>query len=48
MTAVAGGDQHALRDLYERHSSGMLRLLRRRTSNAGVAEEILQETWLVV
>ncbi|HWE91965.1 MAG TPA: RNA polymerase sigma factor [Pseudonocardiaceae bacterium] len=48
MTAVAGGDQDALRDLYERHSSGLLRLLRRLTSNTGVAEEILQETWLAV
>jgi RNA polymerase sigma-70 factor (ECF subfamily) len=48
MTAVAGGDQDALRVLYERHSSGMLRLLRRLTSNAGIAEEILQETWLAV
>ena len=48
MTAVAGGDQHALRALYERHSGGMLRLLRRLTSDAGVAEEILQETWLAV
>lgn len=48
MAAVAGGDQDALRGLYERHSGGMLRLLRRLTSNAGVAEEILQETWLAV
>jgi RNA polymerase sigma-70 factor (ECF subfamily) len=48
MSSVAGGDQYALRHLYERHSSGMFRLLRRLTSDAGVAEEILQETWLAV
>jgi len=46
--AVAGGDPVALRGLYERHSGGMLRLLRRLTCDAGVAEEILQETWLAV
>jgi RNA polymerase sigma-70 factor (ECF subfamily) len=48
MSSVAGGDQRALRRLYERHSGGMFRLLRRLTSDAGVAEEILQETWLAV
>ncbi|MGW3991867.1 RNA polymerase sigma factor [Amycolatopsis sp. NPDC004772] len=48
MSSVAGGDQRALRHLYERHSGGMFRLLRRLTSDAGVAEEILQETWLAV
>ncbi|MCP2271562.1 RNA polymerase sigma factor [Actinokineospora diospyrosa] len=48
MTAVAGGDQDALRGLYDRHSGGIFRLLRRLTANAGVAEEILQETWLAV
>jgi RNA polymerase sigma-70 factor (ECF subfamily) len=48
MTAVAAGDQHALRVLYERHASGMMRLIRRLTSSQGVAEEILQEAWLAV
>lgn len=48
MSSVAGGDQCALRHLYERHSGGMFRLLRRLTSDGGVAEEILQETWLAV
>jgi RNA polymerase sigma-70 factor, ECF subfamily len=48
MTAVARGDQDALRGLYERHSGGLLRLLRRLTADAGAAEEILQETWLAV
>ena len=48
LTAVADGDQTALRALYERHASATLRLIRRLTSDQGVAEEILQETWLAV
>nr|WP_272923387.1 sigma-70 family RNA polymerase sigma factor [Streptomyces sp. SID5643] len=48
LTAVARGDQAALRTLYERHAAAMLRLIRRLTSDQGVAEEILQETWLAV
>lgn len=46
LTAVAGGDQDALRTLYERHAAAMLRLIRRLTSIPGTAEEILQEAWL--
>ncbi|WP_017576964.1 RNA polymerase sigma factor [Nocardiopsis kunsanensis] len=45
---VAAGDESALRALYERHSAPMLRLLRRLTSDAGAAEELLQESWLAV
>lgn len=48
LAAVAAGDETALRTLYERHAAGMLRLLRRLTSDAGTAEEILQESWLAV
>jgi RNA polymerase sigma factor (sigma-70 family) len=48
MSAVAGGDQDALRVLYERHAPVMLRLVRRLTQNQGVAEECLQESWLAV
>lgn len=48
MKQVAGGDEAALRVLYERHAAGMLRLIRRLTSHHGVAEEILQESWLAV
>lgn len=48
LTAVADGDEAALRDLYERHAAATLRLIRRLTSDQGVAEEILQETWLAV
>lgn len=46
LTAVARGDQDALRTLYERHAAVMLRLIRRLTSSPGIAEEILQEAWL--
>lgn len=48
LVRVAGGDEHALRRLYERHAADMLRLLRRLTSDTGTAEEILQEAWLAV
>ena len=45
---AGAGDDHALRALYERHAAAVLRLLRRLTSDAGTAEEILQETWIAV
>jgi RNA polymerase sigma-70 factor (ECF subfamily) len=48
LAQVARGDQDALRVLYERHGPTMLRLIRRLTSDSGVAEEILQEAWLAV
>lgn len=48
LAAVVRGEQNALRVLYERHAPAMLRLVRRMTSHSGVAEEILQETWLAV
>ncbi|MDI3388690.1 sigma-70 family RNA polymerase sigma factor [Streptomyces sp. B-S-A8] len=48
LSAVAHGDQTALRALYERHADAMLRLVRRLSSDQGVAEEILQESWLAV
>ncbi|MFD9888731.1 RNA polymerase sigma factor [Amycolatopsis sp. NPDC059027] len=48
LAAVAGGEQDALRALYDRHATAMLRLVRRMTSQAGVAEEILQEAWLAI
>lgn len=46
--AVGSGVEDALRVLYTRHTPGMLRLIRRLTSDPSVAEEILQETWLAV
>ncbi|MFG2445258.1 RNA polymerase sigma factor [Nocardia fluminea] len=48
LAAVARGDQACLRALYERHAPAMLRVVRRMTAQSGVAEEILQETWLAV
>lgn len=48
LAAVGQGDDGALRVLYDRHAAGMLRLIRRLTSDRGMAEEILQEAWLAV
>ncbi|WP_017607234.1 RNA polymerase sigma factor [Nocardiopsis xinjiangensis] len=48
LARTASGDEHGLRLLYERHAAAVLRLLRRLTSDPGVAEEILQETWIAV
>lgn len=48
LAQVASGNESGLRELYQRHSAVMLRLLRRLTGDAGTAEEILQETWLAV
>lgn len=48
LAAVAKGDQACLRVLYQRHAPAMLRVVRRMTAQSGVAEEILQETWLAV
>ncbi len=48
LAAVAAGDDSALRTLYQRHALAMLRLLRRLTSDARLAEDLLQESWLAV
>lgn len=48
LAGVGRGDESALRVLYDRHATAMLRLIRRLTSDRGLAEEILQETWLAV
>ncbi|MGH3570198.1 MAG: RNA polymerase sigma factor [Pseudonocardia sp.] len=48
LAAVGRGEDACLRVLYERHAAAMLRLIRRLTSDRGVAEEILQEAWLAV
>ncbi|MGI8904623.1 MAG: RNA polymerase sigma factor [Solirubrobacteraceae bacterium] len=37
-----------MRELYGRHAGVTLGVLRRMTSDAAVAEDILQETWLAV
>src|SRR3978361_533705 len=48
LAAVAEGDVDALALLYERHSRLMLRVLIRTCQRGGVAEEILQESWLAI
>jgi RNA polymerase sigma factor (sigma-70 family) len=48
LAAVAGGDAGALETLYERHATPMLRYLLRSGGDRGVAEEILQESWLAI
>ncbi|WP_230480180.1 RNA polymerase sigma factor [Nocardiopsis kunsanensis] len=48
LARTASGDEQGLRFLYERHAAAVLRLLRRLTSDPGVAEELLQETWIAV
>jgi RNA polymerase sigma factor (sigma-70 family) len=48
LAAVAGGDEGALRALYERHAAVMLRLLRRLTADVAEAEDVMQEAWLAV
>lgn len=48
LARAASGDEQGLRTLYERHAAAVLRLLRRLTPDPGVAEEILQETWIAV
>lgn len=46
IAGMAAGDQEALRELYARHADATLRAIRRMTSDAALAEDILQETWL--
>lgn len=48
LAAAAGGDEGALRALYERHAAVILRLLRRLTADASATEDLLQEAWLAV
>lgn len=48
LASVASGDEDALRVLYARHASGVLRLARRLASQRGVAEEIAQEAWVAI
>lgn len=48
LAAVAGGGVDALETLYERHATAMLRFLLRSGRERGVAEDILQESWLAI
>lgn len=45
---IADGDAAALRDLYDRHAPWLTLRLRRRCSDPGVVEEVLQDTFLAV
>ena len=42
------GDDHAFRQLYERHRAALLRFVRSLSPEIGATEEIAQETWMAV
>ena len=44
---IAGGDQTAETEMIERYSRGLRFLLRRRTRDDEIAEDLLQDTWAV-
>ena len=48
LAAVAAGDRGALRTLYERHAPWLVIRLSRRCADAGLVEEVLQDTFLAV
>jgi RNA polymerase sigma-70 factor (ECF subfamily) len=48
LAAAAEGDKPALRTLYERHAPWLLVRLRRRCSDPGLVEEVVQDTFVVV
>lgn len=48
MAAVAQGDREALRELFERHAPWLSLRLARRTSDPGLVEEVVQDTFLAV
>jgi hypothetical protein len=48
LAAVACGDEDALRVLVERHSAWLLLRLRRRTADADLAADALQDTFVAV
>lgn len=45
---IAAGDRHALTDLYQRHRGPLSSYLRVFTTDAGVIEEVVQDTMLAV
>ena len=45
---VAGGSYDALSDLYDRHASAIFAVARRLTTDRGVAEEVVQDTFLAL
>jgi RNA polymerase sigma-70 factor, ECF subfamily len=46
--AVAGGSYDALADLYDRHAGAIFAVARRLTTDRGVAEEVVQDTFLAL
>ena len=46
--AVAGGSYDALANLYDRHADAIFAVARRLTSDRGVAEEVVQDTFLAL
>ena len=48
LTAVAAGDRRALAVLYERHAPWLTVRLSRRCGDAGMVDEVLQDTFLAV
>src|SRR5688572_11542589 len=48
LAAASEGDRGALRELYDRHAPWLLLRLQRRSSDPGIVEEVVQDTFLVV
>ena len=48
LDAVAAGDRHALRCLYERHAPWLVLRLSRRCSDPGAVDQAVQDTFLAV
>lgn len=46
--ALAAGDRHALRQLYERHAPWLFLRLARRGADPGLVEDVVQETFVAV
>jgi RNA polymerase sigma-70 factor, ECF subfamily len=46
--AAAGGDRHAFEQLYRRHAAWLTARLRYRCADPGLAEDVVQETFLAV
>jgi RNA polymerase sigma-70 factor, ECF subfamily len=48
LRAVGAGDEQALAELYDRHAGWLLSRLQRRCASADIADQALQDTFLVV
>ena len=45
---LVGGSEGALAELYDRHADAIFALVNRLTSDRGIAEEVVQETFLTL